>query len=74
MTSFGERIREIRDKRGLSRERIALGSGGGLSKSGLYRIEAESRIDPKASTLIILAEQLRVQFIIDPEGMKIEEL
>jgi len=74
LTSFGGRVREIRDARGLSRNDVATRSEGAISKSGLYRIEAESRVDPKASTLVALAEQLNVRFTIDSDGMTIEEM
>ena len=72
--TLGRRLKQIREARGLSMRRVALSTDKRLSITGVYRIETESRTDPKMSTLLALAEVLKMRVIIDPEGVVIEEL
>jgi transcriptional regulator with XRE-family HTH domain len=54
--NMGERLRELRDRAGLTQE--ALAHRAGVSAASIFRIEQGRPSDPKLSTLVALAEAL----------------
>ena len=59
LIAFGNRLREIRESKGLSQEKLALKSD--LSQSQIYRIE-KGLINTTISTALHLAENLQVSY------------
>ena len=64
---IGEKIKEIRNKRGLSQQKLA--NQVGMSKTNLYRIEA-GRHDTTISTLKKIAQALNVRIEDFFKGVK----
>ncbi len=59
LISFGKRLREVRNEKGLSQEELALRAG--LSQSQIYRIE-KGLINTTISTALHIAETLEIPF------------
>jgi transcriptional regulator with XRE-family HTH domain len=57
MSSFAERLRQVREQKGLTRYRLAQLSG--ISKEGVNKLE-RGDADPRLSTLLKLAAALGV--------------
>lgn len=72
--TFGQRIRAVRESRKLRRSDVAAYSDYEISKAGLFRIESESRINPKLTTLVALCASMGLRIEIDPEGPMVEAI
>jgi len=58
MTTFGQHLRQHRHHRGLSIAQLARAAE--LTESTIYRLEAESRTQPRADTLQAIADALDI--------------
>lgn len=74
LESFGQRIRAIRESRKMRRADVAAYSEYEISKAGLFRIETESRVNPKLMTLVALCYSMGMKIVIDPEGVIVESI
>lgn len=74
LLTFGQRIREIRKSRKLRPSEVAAYSEYKVSKAGLFRIESESRVNPKLATLMALCVALGLRIEIDAEGVLVEAI
>src|SRR3954471_180009 len=74
LLTFGQRIREIRKSRKLRPSEVAAYSEYKVSKAGLFRIESESRGNPKVGRLMALCVALGLRIEIDAEGVLVEAI
>jgi transcriptional regulator with XRE-family HTH domain len=70
MKEMGVVLKELRTRKGLSL--VKMGEAAGVSKSAVIRIEQGKR-GPSVTTLTGFARALGVRFVIDSEGMYIED-
>lgn len=71
--TFGERIREIREQRGLSLREAARRGNGAFRHETLLRIELDERQNPSLNTLIGVASAIGIRFVIEPDALYVEE-
>ena len=71
MKDLGAVLKELRTRKGLSLVKMAATSG--VSKTAIIDIE-QGRSAPSLKTLEGIAFSLSVRFVVDPDGVYIEDL
>lgn len=58
----------------MRRSEVAAYSDYEISKGGIFRIESESRVNPKLTTLVALCASMGLRIEIDPDGVMVEAI
>lgn len=70
--SFGEQLRDLRCGRRLSLRDVQVLVDGDLTWQAVSRLEVGGRM-PRSDSLVALARGLNVRFVIDGDGIRIED-
>lgn len=77
--TFGEMLRRVRVKRGMSYGQVAGAMQGvqgvrPIHRTEVMRIEKSNRLNPSATTLHALCVALDIRITFDPLGMTVEDM